>query len=1176
MESGFLNPPASARPWVYWFWLNGNLTSNGITADLEAMQRADIGGVLIMEVDQGAPKGQAPFGSPVWRKLFQHVCAEAHRLGLQVNMNNDAGWCGSGGPWITPELSMQKVVWSETNVDGPCHFEAALREPEKAANYYEDIAVLAFPTPAGSARLEAAQAKAAFTPDFVAPQAQFPAIPAEQTVPVEKVIDLTSKLGAGGHLDWQAPAGQWTILRFGHTSTGVENHPAPEAGLGLETDKLSQKATEAMFNGLMGKVIADSKPLAGKSLVRTHIDSWETGSQNWTPRFREEFRARRGYDLQPFLPALTGRIVGSAEISERFLWDVRQTVSDLLLENYAGCFRKLAHQHGISLSIEAYSTCPTEELAYAGEADEPMGEFWSWPKYMEAFSCTEMTSAGHVYGKKIVGAESFTAMDSEKWQGYPGNIKDLGDWAFCEGINRFVFHRYAMQPWTQNVRPGMAMGPWGLHYERTETWWEQSAAWHQYLARCQFLLQQGLFVADLCLLSPEGSPQTIDRQESFISKLPGEGGQPLDRPGHNFDICPPEVVLHRMSVRDGKLVLPDGMSYRLLALPQCDTMTPALLRKIKELVQEGATVAGARPVQSPSLSGYPACDTELTSLADELWGTNEITEEVAERSYGKGRVLCGTLFDQARALNRHRPSELGTAKWIWFNEGNPAIAAPVGPRYFRKQVKIEGGAMKSAQLIMTADNSFQCWINGQPAGQGDDFNRLYHADVARLLQAGSNLVTVTGVNGGEQPNPAGIIGALTIKFQNGRTVFIPTDASWEAAADNNSVNTWSSALELGTVGMAPWGDPGKADAGRNLYPDLEFLGQLLTQRGLPEDFSYIAQSGEHCLRFIHKRIGKTDLYFVANKTPRPQEVSCSFRVSGKRPELLWPERGEIQRAAQYEAGTGGTRMPLRLEACDSVFVVFRDRAEADQIVSATRDGAPAWAELDRTSRHKLTACVGQAGHYALSAAGGEKAQFDVAPLPPPLPIEGPWKVEFAKGMGGPAQASFQNLSSWSDQADPAIKYFSGTATYTRTFAAPGEMLGNGRRLFLDLGKVAVIADVSLNGQKLGTLWKAPYRVEITSALKPGENTLSVKVANLWINRQIGDELLPEDSERNANGTLKQWPEWLQNGGVSPTGRETFSSWRLWKRNDPLRESGLLGPVRIVSTQSVQIKSGDFH
>ncbi len=159
VERGFTHPPGSARPWVYWFWLNGNITSNGITADLEAMKRVGIGGVLIMEVDQGAPKGDAAFGGPRWRGLFQHVCGEAHRLGLEVNMNNDAGWCGSGGPWITPDLAMQKIVWAETNVEGPLRFEGTLPQPQAVANYYRDITVLAFPKPAGDARIEALAAQ---------------------------------------------------------------------------------------------------------------------------------------------------------------------------------------------------------------------------------------------------------------------------------------------------------------------------------------------------------------------------------------------------------------------------------------------------------------------------------------------------------------------------------------------------------------------------------------------------------------------------------------------------------------------------------------------------------------------------------------------------------------------------------------------------------------------------------------------------------------------------------------------------------------------------------------------------------------------------------------------------------------------------------------------------------
>ncbi|MCL5096508.1 MAG: glycosyl hydrolase family 43, partial [Candidatus Omnitrophica bacterium] len=164
LAQAFARPPAWARPWVYWFPLSGNLSSNGITLDLEAMKRVGIGGVLYMEVDQGAPAGPAQFGSPQWRALFKHACEEAHRLGLEVNMNNDAGWCGSGGPWITPDLAMQKLVWTETAVEGPRQFNTTLPQPQSVANYYRDIAVLAFPTPAGNARIENLNGKAVFTP----------------------------------------------------------------------------------------------------------------------------------------------------------------------------------------------------------------------------------------------------------------------------------------------------------------------------------------------------------------------------------------------------------------------------------------------------------------------------------------------------------------------------------------------------------------------------------------------------------------------------------------------------------------------------------------------------------------------------------------------------------------------------------------------------------------------------------------------------------------------------------------------------------------------------------------------------------------------------------------------------------------------------------------------------
>jgi hypothetical protein len=1185
LAGNFVNPPASARPWVYWFPLEGNLSSNGITADLEAMQRVGIGGVLYMETDQGAPAGPASFAGPLWRDLVKHICSEARRLGLEVNMNNDAGWCGSGGPWITPELSMQRVVWSATNLAGPLHFSAILPQPEATRNFYRDIALFAFPTPAISYIIPDIANKSAQGSAEIPLHTAFAAVPPEATIARQNILDLTSRLTPDGRLEWDLPAGQWTLLRLGHTSTGVENHPAPSGGLGLESDKLSKEASEAAFAGLMAKVIDDSRPLAGegKTLVSTHIDSWETGSQNWTPRFRQEFKRLRGYDPLPLLPVMTGRVVDSLEVSERFLWDIRKTVDDLLLENYAAQFEKMARRHGLRLSIEAYSGEPAEDMAYGGRADEPMAEFWSWARYGAASSCTEMASAAHIYGKPILGAESFTADNNEKWQGYPGSIKELGDWAFCEGINRFVFHRYALQPWTNpNRAPGMSMGPWGLHYERTETWWEQSKAWHQYLARCQFLLRQGLYVADLCFLEPEASPQ------GFHS--PVKSG--YDRPGYGFDGCTAEVVLTRMSVKDGRLVLPDGMSYRMLVLPKVGTMTPRLLARIKELAAAGATIVGAPPSKSPSLSDYPKCDDEVKTLATQLWGTDQPPAEPTARPFGKGKILWGGEFRPAREAAPQAASLLSSAKWIWRAEGNPAQAAPPGARYFRRILTVESGSpITSARLEMTADNSFQCWVNGQSAGSGDDWNRTFSMDLTRLLKPGANLLAVKAVNGGDSPNPAGLIGLLTIQYADGHSQQIPTDQSWMAAENSNTQwNTdasasdgWAAAMELGPLGMSPWGNPGVASVNQDPIPDINSLFPLLAAMGVPPDFSFQAADSSQGLRFIHRAAGGTDLYFVANKLPQPVDALCSFRVQGRRPELWWPDTGRIERIAAYDQQNGCVRLPIHFDPTGSVFVVFRDSAplEDDRVTALSRDGAPLLAaarapgevvELTRDQSGRLEAEVSRPGKYELTAADGRTRQFELAALPQPLEITGPWDLRFPPNWGAPEHVTLDRLISWSDHPDAGVKYFSGAATYSKTIQVPASLTGKNRRLYLDLGQVAVMAQVKLNGQDLGILWKPPFRLDVTALLRPGDNELEVKVVNLWINRLIGDEQLPEDSERNPDGTLKGWPEWLLKGQPSPTGRFTFTSWRLWKKNDPLVPSGLIGPVTLTAAGKVVVEN----
>jgi len=664
LARGFAAPPDSARPWVYWMWMDGNLTRDGITADLEAMKRAGIGGVIAMEVNVGIPRGPVEFMSPEWRRLFKHAVSEAERLGLEITLNAGPGWTGSGGPWVKPELSMQHIVGRAVQVSGPRRFDGVLPRPERRPgffgdgllppdlekiknDYYRDVAVLAFPTPPAAGIIPDIDEKALYVRapyssqpgvrPFLPSAADYPSAAPGSAVDTERLIDLTSRLAPDGRLTWDVPEGDWTILRFGCTSTGATTRPAPAPGLGLESDKLDRAALDAHFDDFVGALLRELGPrpaapgatsTAGWTML--HIDSWEMGAQNWTAAFREEFRNRRGYDLLPYLPAVTGRIVGSSEVSERFLWDLRQTANELVIENHAEHLKELGRRHGFGLSIEPYDMTPCADLSLGAVADVPMGEFWLYG-FNTFHSVIEAVSVAHTCGRPVVAAESFTSMDTEKWQAHPGSIKALGDWALAAGINRIVFHRYQHQPWPDR-EPGMTMGPYGVHWERTQTWWNMAPAYHAYLSRCQFMLRRGLPVADVLYLAAEGAPQV------FRAPASATRGTPPDRLGYNFDGCAPETLLARVTVEDGRLVLPDGMSYRILVLPERETMTPALLRRVKVLVKAGATVTGPRPRKSPGLSGYPGSDAEVKKLADELWADCD-GERVTEHKFGRGRVI---------------------------------------------------------------------------------------------------------------------------------------------------------------------------------------------------------------------------------------------------------------------------------------------------------------------------------------------------------------------------------------------------------------------------------------------------------------------------------------------------------------------------------------------------------
>jgi hypothetical protein len=1167
LRAGFETPPDEVKPRTWWHWVSGNISKEGITLDLEAMKRVGVAEAQVFNVDQG-PAGSVRTLSPEWNELTKFAIQEADRLGIELAFENCAGWSTSGGPWVTPEQSMQFVYWSTTCLQGGIDVEIALPKGKDTAGY-KDIAVLAFPTPRGDradaaltvtasegvqnaanlmdadrateatlawpakdqpahvqfdfdepvtrgslsirfdkysdqpkgeiqssddganykklasfegdstlifapttarhfrvvvqrpreksegvklaelswegARLADARAKAGFDADVRSRLITPWAIPTEMSILQDRVIDVTSHLTADGKLKWAAPAGDWTVLRIGHASNGKTNHPSVPEATGLEVDKLSAEAVTAHINdGFIGQVIKAAGPLAGKSLKYMLCDSWEAGSLNWTPKMRETFTKRCGYDPIPWLPVMTGRVVGSVELSERFLWDLRRVIADMTADNHFGTLQKLAHENGMQFYAEAPGIgmpCVADELQCKSRTDVPMGEFWLHGS--GSADVKEAASAAHINGKRWVAAESFTARTEDaSWKNDPYSIKALGDKHFCLGLNRIVFHRYAHQP--DNRQPGVTMGPWGLNFERTQTWWEPGAAWLKYIARCQWLLSQGEPVSDVLFFYGEWAPNTLAERADLKPAIPV---------GYDYDGCDYEV-LAKATVKDGHVVLPSGMTYRVLALAESDSMTPQTIAIVEKLVKAGATIVGVKPTKSPSLAGYPQSDAIVKKIADELW----LNASVSGKSVGAGRVYA----------------------------------------------------------------------------------------------------------------------SLTV-----------------------------------------------ADALKDLH--------------LAPDFSTDKKT-RASLMAVHRKIDIGDLFFVSNQQYQAANVSCSFRVSGKIPELWDPETGAITPAATYRDENGVTTIPLSFGPSGSVFVVFRDgappsdwvtefKSQADIAAAAAEpqvkilkavyqpvDGSPgedvtervnsAWltnpapmkinndamggdpkfgtvkelvvdyvvdgkpvhvvvpesepltlptanylmpsVELRRDETGPLKVRAWSAGDIDLTFASGRTWHHSVKAAAPVKTIEGAWDLHFPAGRGAPEKTKLDSLVSWTTSADAGVKYFSGTATYKKTITIDANLLGSGKVVQLDLGEVKNLAEVTLNGQNLGVLWKPPFQVDISRFAKSGENLLEVEVTNLWPNRLIGDESLPKEE------------------------RTTWTTFNPFNANSPLLRSGLIGPVTIRSTDEITV------
>lgn len=904
LEQEFADPPVDARPGAFWCWLNGSMSKEQITRDLREMKDKGMGGAEIWDVSAHRdPGGFVPAGPPFLGdeslELIAHAIREGTKLDLRLGMVASSGW-NAGGSWVPPQFAGKGLFWSKEAVRGPARVDLKLGFPEcpeapKGEDglplHYKEIAVLA--VPAGGV-LEN----------------------------IDQVVDLTAAMSPDGRLRWDAPPGEWSVLRFVCSNHGQQLIvPSPNSG-GPMIDFIDPAATEFhvrhIADAILGKL--GRKDFRGTAFRYLEFDSMELAEGVlWSDQFAKRFEERRGYSPVPYLPLFAGwKLAGDDDA--RFHSDYKLAVSDQLIHSHYVTGSRVLAEYGLHLVAEAggpgppvWDSCPVDAIKALGAVDVPRGEFWMGnPKHI--FLVKEIASAAHVYGKPLVDAESFTTW--RRWIDGLVTHKQLADRALCEGLNHFTFHALASSPPEAGL-PGRAYHA-GTDINPTSTLWPKIKPFMDYLSRCSHMLRQGKFVADVCYFygaqAPNFYPPHMDVPRKIV---PDELGL-----GYDYDVCDAQALITRMSVRDGRIVLPDGMSYALLALRKQEMMPLEVLRKIHQLVSDGAVMVGPPPA---SMSGFKRSAEQLKEfslLLQKVWGDCD-GKEITSHRLGKGVVHWG-------------PS-------------------------------------------------------------------------------------------------------------------------------------WRQVLE-----------------GMEVSPDF-----LVIDKAERDNYDY-----------IHRRVGDDmDVYFVRNQTMEQKSLDCEFRVDGSQARIWDPVTGVTGPAVRCETGRGGSKLRVNLPPAGSVFVVFTPASGVPSIPQ----GPALQAAID-------------------------------------MPVTGPWKLSFPDGWGVKDGArSIDQLTSWTDSDEAAVKYFSGMATYTTTIEIPSEAVSKGSGLSIDHGDIKEVAEVFINGKSLGIVWTPPYRLKLGNAVRPGKNELKVEVANLWANRLIGDLTHPEKGTYTRTNMVQ-----------------------AFKAGDVPLPSGLLGPVRILA------------
>jgi hypothetical protein len=978
-----------------------------------------------------------------------------------------------------------------------------------------------------------------------------------------EVQNLTDRFTAApdgtGTLRWSVPGGEWIVMRIGYTTTGRVNYPATPAGRGLEVDKFEPSAVEHHFDSYDRRMIAAAGPLAGKTFSIIETDSWEAGHQNWSENFPRYFRGQNGYDILPWLPVYAGECIESVDTTENFLRDLRRTFSRLVMDNFYGRMGSLTRAAGLKYETEpAGGIYMRDPMNSFREADFPTTEVWQNPREPDVVAgirtvlSRETFSTAHFYGKQYITCEALTSRKGN-WAETPWIMKGTLDTLLLGGSNLSLFHTYTHQP--DERAPGWQMEPWGVSQNRKMPWWPLSKAWFSYVARTQYMLQQGKYAARVLYL--------------YSDEIPAPSASLAIKTALQYNVINGDGVRDHLRVENGRLLSPGQMRYDVMFVSPQTSLRLETLEKLKTLLDAGATIAAqTKPAFNPTLRGGAAAAQRWRALADELFGDGV----KAVRKIGAGRLFTGHTPDEVAAVLalpvpftsrlsaddlawHHREHADGT-EWFWVINRDPA-AGRSGIMSFR----VTG---KAASLWHPESGK----IEPVPAAIEED-------GCTRIPLALGKLEGVFVVFENKTPPAA----ATAIKIISDGAEIFPKPAA-EEVIDNTKITgdftfavTVSPAADRKLTQAAASGICPGMGGNENfiLYPEpiheklkpgRHAVAGLSVGKNSIAVFEHGAYYFNSIIVWDHPVAENTRVAVVyKNNTPalyiNGKQVAAAAKPSGR---IMHPPavvRAEYKgRAKDFVLEKSALTSPEIAALADkpAAGLVLRskpaDLAEPPENINTPR--------LFVTKNAKLAAEFFSPGKLEIERADKARIVLSANSVPAPKTISGPFTVAFDSKWGAPATPlQFAKLVSWTENTDPGIKHYSGAAVYTKQLDIPASDLAAGIRVYLEIDRVCEVAEVSVNGKPAGTLWRPPYKLDITDYINEGKNTLSITVANTWVNRCLYDATLPGGERLTwANSMETHYPD---PKNIKPT------DYLPWKHG-PL-PSGLIGKMRLVYTQT---------